>query len=104
MPKIQDRRIGEGAAQPDVTKEKGTAPVETAPRENHTPNSTERPLYWPLTWRDGKPAKFRGKGKRNARRAAADRKRGMRGAVDTNLAGWLALALVAGVLLVGGLQ
>lgn len=87
-----------------TTKEKGASPEQTAPRKNHTPNSSGRPLYWPLSWFDGKPAKFQGKGKCNARRAAADRKRGMRGAVDTNLAGWLALALVAGALLVGVLQ
>ena len=94
------RHPGEGAARPE--KEKGTTPFEIAPG-NDASNSTversreterERGLFLPLLWaelaREVKPAKFRGKTKR------------YQGAVDSALVGLLALALVSGVLLLGG--
>jgi len=92
---------------------KGTDPFETAP-SNDTANSThetsreterERGLFLPLLWaglaRDVKPAPFRGKAKRKSRQAAIQQKRGHLGTVDASLAGLIALALVAGVLMVG---
>lgn len=62
---------------------------------------TERPMYWPLAWdRDEKPASFRGKAKRNARRAAADRKR-QSGQIDPALIAILALAFLECLLIWG---
>jgi len=61
-------------------KERAQSPDQAAPQAIDTADSTatdpQRALYNPLTWRPEKPARFRGKGKRNARRAAVDRKRG----------------------------
>lgn len=63
-----------------LEKEKGASPDQAAPQTNDSADSTAtetpRALYNPLTWRPEKPARFRGKDKRNARRAAIDRKRG----------------------------
>ncbi len=95
-------------------KEKGTTPFEIAPR-NDTGNSTvehsreterERGVYLALAWaqlaRESKPQKFKGKGKRQARAAAINAKRYQGGAIAAELAGLIALALVAGVMLMGG--
>lgn len=68
--------------------------------------SRERGLYLPLAWaqlgREMKPQKFRGKHKRKSRAAAIRAKRGMGGGITAELAGLIALALVAGVMLLGG--
>ena len=105
MSNIQHRHQGEDAAHPDATKENATAGNRgAADKANPTdPHSTvehsreterERGLFLPLLWaelaREVKPAKFRGKTKR------------YQGAVDSALVGLLALALVSGVLLLGG--
>lgn len=84
-------------------KEKGASPYQTAPQTDDDSDSTphDQAASWPRTWSNEKPSRFRGKGKRNARRAAAERKRGVRGAVDAGLAGLILLALVAGLLLAG---
>ncbi len=96
-------------------KKKGATPCESAPlndtpdftRETPRETSRERGLYLPLLWaelgRAAKPAKFRGKGKRQARAAAIRAKRGDLGAIDLQLIGLIALAAVAGLLLAGGL-
>jgi len=104
------RLPGEAAAHPE--KERGATPFESAPHTDD-PNSTretsreterERALFLPLLWaelaREVKPAKFRGKGKRQARAAAINAKRNQ-GAVDPELVGLLALAAVAGAMLMG---
>lgn len=61
-------------------KERAQSPDQATPQTFDAPDSTApetpRALYNPLTWRPEKPARFRGKGKRNARRAAVDCKRG----------------------------
>lgn len=61
-------------------KERAQSPDQAAPQTIDDPDSTApeipRALYNPLTWRGEKPARFRGKGKRNARRAVINRKRG----------------------------
>lgn len=90
---------------------KGTDPFETAPC-NDTPDSTapeaerERGLFLPLAWAQlggtVKPQPFRGKAKRKSRQAAIQQKRGHHGDVDPELLGLVLLALVAGLLLVGG--
>lgn len=58
------------------------------------------PLYHPLTWRTDEPARFRGKGKRNARRAAIDRKR-QTGRIDAGLFAVLVLAVLEFLLIRG---
>lgn len=105
------RHPGEDAVRPE--KEKGTTPFEIAPR-NDTGNSTvehsreterKRGIYLPLAWaqlaREVKPATFKGQHKRQARAAAINAKR-HQGAIDLQLVGLIALATVAGLLLVGG--
>lgn len=59
-----------------TNEKKGATPCESAPNDFDTADSTPpaRPVFWPLTWYDEKPASFRGKGKRNARRAARARR------------------------------
>lgn len=67
----------------------------------HSTAETERPMYWPLAWdRDAKPASFRGKAKRNARRAAADRKR-QSGQIDPALIAIAVLAVLECLLIWG---
>ncbi len=110
------RHSAEDAAHPDATKENATAGNRgAADRANQTdPNSTretsreterERGVYLPLAWAqlgcEAKPAKFRGKHKRAARQAAINAKRNQ-GTIAAELAGLILLALVAGVLLMGG--
>lgn len=94
-------------------KKKGATPCESAPqtdtrdstRETPRETSRERGLFLPLAWaelgKSVKPGPFRGKSKRNSRRAAINAKRSHQGNVDAGLAGLIALALVAGVLMVG---
>ena len=94
-------------------KEKGHTPNESAPhtddhnstRETSRETDRERGLFLPLLWaelaREVKPAKFRGKTKRKSRADAINAKRNQ-GAIDSALVGLLALATVAGVLLLGG--
>lgn len=114
MSNIQHRHPGEDAAHPDATKENATAGNRgAADRANQTDQhstveqsrETERGLYLPLAWaqlgRESKAKPFRGKGKRQARADAIRAKRNQ-GAVDSALVGLLALATVAGVLLLGG--
>ena len=116
MSNIQHRQQGEYAAHPDATKENATAGNRgAADRANQTgPHFTcetsretdrERGLFLPLLWaelaREVKPAKFRGKTKRKSRADAINAKRNQ-GAIDSALVGLLALATVAGVLLLGG--
>ncbi len=76
--------------------------VEQAPAEADV--SRERGLFLPLLWaelgRESKPQKFKGKAKRQARAAAINAKR-MGGTIAAELAGLIALALVAGALLLG---
>ena len=91
---------------------KGATPFESAPhtdtadftRETSRETERERGLFLPLLWaelaRDVKPAKFRGKTKRKSRADAINAKR-YQGGVDSALVGLLALATVAGVLLMG---
>lgn len=71
-------------------KEKGAIPFESAPqgettaadstRETSRETERERGLFLPLAWaslgKSVKPAPFRGKGKRQARRDAVQSKRG----------------------------
>lgn len=63
-----------------TNKEKGASPEQAAPQENissdSTPSEALETTYPPLTWRDDKPARFRGKGKRRTRADAIARKRG----------------------------
>lgn len=110
MSNIQHRHQGEDAAHPDATKENATAGNRgAADKANQTdPHFTreterERGLFLPLLWaelaREVKPAKFRGKSKRKSRADAINAKHNQ-GAVDSGLAGLLALATVAGVLLI----
>lgn len=113
MPNIQNRQIGEGAAHPDATKENATAGNRGADKTNLTdhhstvehPRETERGLYLPLAWAQlgnaVKPAKFRGKNKRKTRADAIRAKRSM-GHMDLQLAGWLVLAVVSALMLIGG--
>ena len=113
MSNIQHRHQGEDAAHPE--KENATAGNRgAADKANPTdPHSTvehsreterERGLFLPLLWaelaREVKPAKFRGKTKRKSRADAINAKR-YQGGVDSALVGLLALATVAGVLLMG---
>jgi hypothetical protein len=93
-------------------KEKGAVPFETTPSGTTAPNQSNtaspqregpRPEYHPLTWRaeHEKRAKLpRGKGRRDARRAAVQAKR-MQSGVGTfdlianiALVGWLAAVAV----------
>ena len=104
------RHPGEDAVRPE--KEKGTTPFEIAPR-NDTGNSTvepsreterERGIFFPLAWaqlaRELKLAKFKGRHKLQAH-ADAIRAKHNQGAIDLQLVGLIALATVAGLLLVG---
>ena len=113
MSNIQHRHQGEDAAHPDATKANATAGNRgAADRANQTDQhstveqsrETERGLYLPLAWaqlgRESKPQKFKGKAKRQARAAAINAKR-MGGTIAAELAGLIALALVAGALLLG---
>lgn len=59
------------------------------------------PLYHPHTWRTEEPVRFRGKAKRNARRAAIDRKR-QSGRIDGTLIAWLVFVAVWCALVWGG--
>ena len=87
---------------------KGATPYENAPQDNQADvdltAERERGLYLPLAWaklgRSGKPAKFCGKTKRKTRADAIRAKRNQ-GNVDAGLAGLIALAAVAGLLLAG---
>lgn len=116
MSNIQHRHHGEDAAHPDATKENATAGNRgAADRANQTDQHStveqsreterERGLFLPLLWAqlgcEVKPAKFRGKHKRAARQAAINAKRNQ-GTIAAELAGLILLALVAGVLLMGG--
>ena len=91
---------------------KGATPYENAPQDNQADidltAERERGLYLPLAWaelgRSAKPAKFRGKTKRKTKRktrADAIRAKRNQGNVDAGLAGLIALAAVAGLLLAG---
>jgi hypothetical protein len=75
--------------------------------ERSCETTRERGLYLPLLWaelaRAVKPAKSRGKSKRQLRAAAVRVKRGDQGAIDLQLIGLIALAVVAGLLFAGGL-
>lgn len=117
MSNIQHRHQGEAAAHPDATKENATAGNRGAAdranqtdqhstRETSRETERERGEYLPLAWaqlgREVKPQKFKGKGKRQARAAAIRAKRNQGGGIAAELAGLLALALVAGVMLLGG--
>lgn len=94
-------------------KKKGATPCESAPqtdtadstRETSRETGRERGLFLPLLWaelgREVKAKPFRGKGKRQARADAIRAKRHQGGTIAAELAGLLALALVAGVLLMG---
>ncbi|MGQ5487561.1 hypothetical protein ACUH78_01850 [Thauera sp. ZXT1-4] len=110
----QHRLPGEGAAQPEkdnatagnrgVGAAKQATDAADSIRETSRETERERGLFLPLLWaelaREVKPAKFRGKGKRQARAAAINAKRNQ-GAVDPELVGLLALAAVAGAMLMG---
>lgn len=113
------RLPGEAPAHPDATKESATAgnrgaadkarqsehhsTVEQAPAEADV--SRERGLFLPLLWaelgKSAKPQKFKGKAKRKSRADAINAKR-YQGTIAAELAGLILLALVAGVLLMGG--
>lgn len=92
-------------------KKKGATPCESAPQTDTADSTvehsreTERGLYLPLAWAQlgsaVKPAKFRGKTKRKTRADAIRAKRSM-GYVDRQLAGWLVLAAVSALMLIGG--
>lgn len=92
-------------------KKKGATPCESAPQTDTADSTvehsreTERGLYLPLAWAQlgsaVKPAKFRGKNKRKTRADAIWAKRSM-GHVDLQLAGWLVLAAVSALMLIGG--
>lgn len=111
----QYRCSAEVGAQPE--KDKGRIPGQDATHEqNETLNSTvkqsreterERGLFLPLAWAElakgVKPASSRGKAKRKSRVAAISAKRVHQSSVDASLAGLIVLALVAGLLLTGGL-
>ena len=93
-----------------TNNKKGATSCESAPQNDtsdstrETSRETERGLYLPLAWaqlgRESKPQKFKGKAKRQARAAAINAKR-MGGTIAAELAGLIALALVAGALLLG---
>lgn len=116
MSNTEHRLKGEGAAHPE--KENATAGNRGADKASQTDhNSTVersretesgRGLYLPLLWaeleRATKPAKFHGKGKRQAHAAAIRAKRGDQGAIDVQLPSLIVLVAFSGLLLVGGVQ
>ncbi|MCC4114660.1 hypothetical protein LLG90_04760 [Aromatoleum toluclasticum] len=80
---------------------KRAAPAKDPARQHATSSGdSTAPLYHPLTWRTEEPVRFRGKAKRNARRAAIDRKR-QSGRIDLALIAVLVLVLLE-CLLIGG--
>lgn len=79
-------------------KKEGARPCESA-LQTDTPNNTaERPLYLPLAW-----AELASEAKANHKsRATEINAKRYQGAIAAELAGLIALALVSGVLLLGG--
>lgn len=109
------RPTGEDGARPDAINEAGRnlGQEDATHEQNDRRNSTaehprealrERGLFLPLAWaelaKSVKPQPFRGRSKRKSLAAAINAKRNQ-GNIDADSAGPLALALVAGVLLVG---
>lgn len=113
----QYRHPAEAPAHTDAGHENATAGNCGADKANQTvgdpiversrETKRERGLYLPLLWaalaRAAKPAKFRGKSKRQLRAAAICAKRSDQGAIDLQPIGLIALAVVAGLLFAGGL-
>ena len=109
------RHQGEDAAHPDTTKENATAGDRgAADKANQTDqystveqpreSGRERPLYLPLAWaqlgREVKPAKFKGKGKRQARAAAIRAKRHQGGIGLFDAVAWVAFGVWAAAVVV----
>mgnify|MGYP003442337827 FL=1 len=113
----QYRHPAEAPAHADAGHEKATEGNRGADKANYADGVSiversretkrERGLYLPLRWAElasaVKPAKSRVKSPRELRAAAIRAKRGNQGAIDLQLLGLIALAVVAGLLLAGGL-